>query len=144
MTYRGDQRKSSLTSMLDWKAIALGFGVAAALGVGAGVVGGGLGLEGHLGAYAATEFVALMVGGYVAARVAGRVGVMQALAVAVIFIVISASVKAWVEIDLAGRFGPGVLGPMDMGGLVLGDLIHLVGAWAGGWLADTQRVRAGG
>ena len=67
---------------------------------------------------------------------------VQALAVAVIFILIAASIKAWVEIDLASRYGPHVLGPMDMGGLILGDLVHLLGAGAGGWLADTQRLRA--
>jgi hypothetical protein len=60
----------------------------------------------------------------------------------VIFIVIGASIKAYAEIDLATKFGPHVLGPMDMGGLILGDLIHLGGGFAGGWLADTFNARA--
>ena len=40
---------------------------------------------------------------------------------------------------MVSQFGPQVLGPMDMGGLILGDLIHLSGACLGGWLADIQR-----
>ena len=75
---------------------------------------------------------------------AGRVGVMQGVAVAILFILIAASWKAWVEIELATRYGPHVLGPMDMGGLVLGDLVHLTGACVGGWLADIRRPPAAG
>jgi hypothetical protein len=61
---------------------------------------------------------------------------------AVIFIVIGASLKAYAEIDLATKYGHQVLGPMDMGGLILGDLIHLVGGFTGGWLADTLTGRS--
>jgi hypothetical protein len=32
---------------------------------------------------------------------------------------------------------------MDMGGLILGDLIHLIGACTGGWLADSLGAREG-
>lgn len=131
-----------LASVIRWRAVLLGFVAAAALAVALGAIGGMVGLEGHLGTAAALEFVALMVGGYVAGRQAGQLGVIQGVAVAILFIMIAASVKAWVEIDLATRFGPHVLGPMDMGGLILGDLIHLTGACAGGWLADSQRARA--
>ena len=133
---------NGLTSMISWRAVGAGFLTAAALALTLGALGGQLGLAGHLGTAAALEFLALMAGGYVAGRLGGRVGVAQAVAVAVIFILIAASIKAWVEIDLATRYGPHVLGPMDMGGLILGDLVHLVGACAGGWLADTQRLRA--
>ena len=136
------ESNDGLTSMISWRAVALGFLTAAVLAAALGAIGGRLGLEGHLGTAASLEFLALMAGGYVAGRRAGRVGVVQALAVAVIFILIAASIKAWVEIDLASRYGPHVLGPMDMGGLILGDLVHLLGAGAGGWLADTQRLRA--
>jgi len=131
-----------LTSMIDWRAVGLGFLTAVLVAVTLGIIGGRLGLEGHLGTAASLEFLALLAGGYVAGRWAGRVGVIQAIAVAIIFILIAASIKAWVEIDLATRFGPHVLGPMDMGGMVLGDLVHLLGAGAGGWLADTQRLRS--
>jgi hypothetical protein len=100
-----------------------------------------LGVE-NPGALASLEFLALVAGGYVAGRMSDRVGVMQGVAVAVIFILVSASIKAWWEIDLATRYGPQALGPMDMGGLILGDLVHLTGACFGGWLADSQRLSA--
>lgn len=136
------QSTGSLTSVLNWRAVGVGFLTAAALAVLLGALGSLFGLEGNPGAAASLEFVALFVGGYVAARRAGRPGVIQGMALAIVFILISASIKAWVEIDLASRFGPGVLGPMDMGGLILGDLVHLIGACSGGWLADSQRDRA--
>ena len=135
---------SGLTSMINWRAVGLGFLTAAALAVTVGALGAQLGLQGHLGTAAALEFLALMAGGYVAGRLGGRVGVVQAVAVAVIFILIAASIKAWVEIDLASRLGPHVRGSMDMGGLILGDLLHLLRAGAGGWLAHRERIRAAG
>jgi hypothetical protein len=131
-----------MISVISWRGVALGFAAATVLAMAFGAIGAAFGIQGHVGAAAALEFVALLVGGYAAGRLAGRVGVIQGVAVAVIFILIAASLKAWVEIDLATKYGPHVLGPMDMGGLVLGDLIHLVGGFAGGWLADTQRLRA--
>ena len=136
------QSPGGLTSVIKWRAVGLGFLTAAAIAVGLGMIGAQFGLAGHLGAAASLEFIALLVGGYVAGRHADQLGVIQGVAVAVIFILIAASIKAWVEIDLATRYGPHVLGPMDMRGLILGDLVHLVGACAGGWLADTQPLRA--
>ncbi len=130
----------SLTSVIRWRAVALGSVVAFVLSVTFGQVSAES-IEGNLGARAALLFVAMFVGGFAAGRYAGRFGVIQGVAIAVIFILIGASIKAWVEIDLATRFGPGVLGPMDMGGLILGDLVHLTGACTGGWLADSLAVR---
>ena len=124
--------------MIRWPAVLAGFVVAAALGI---VLGQGARLASidNPGTQASLEFFALVGGGYVAGRLAGRVGVMQGVAVAILFILIAASWKAWVEIELATKYGPHVLGPMDMGGLVLGDLVHLTGACVGGWLADLGR-----
>jgi hypothetical protein len=121
-------KPESLTSVIRWRAVLAGSIVALVLSV-------------ALGARAALLFVAMMAGGFVAGYVAGGWGVIQGVAMAVIFILIGASIKAWAEIDLASRFGPHVLGPMDMGGLILGDLVHLTGACMGGWLADTIGVR---
>ena len=126
-------------SLIRWPAVLLGFAVAALLGMLLGTAARQLGGVQNPGTLASLEFFALVAGGYVAGRVAGQVGVMQGVAVAVIFILVAASIKAWWEIDLASRFGPQVLGPMDMGGLILGDLVHLFGACVGGWLADLQR-----
>ena len=127
-------------SMLRWRAVLIGFVVAALLGVFLGTLARQLTPADNPGTLAMLEFLALMAGGYVAARLGGRVGVMQGLAVAVLFILVSASIKAWWEIDLATQYGPHVLGPMDMGGLILGDLVHLTGACLGGWIADGQRA----
>ena len=96
----------------------------------------------NLGAQAGMLFAAMFVGSLVAGKIAGRMGVIQGVAMAVIFIVVGASMKAYSEIDLATKFGPHVLGPMDMGGLILGDLIYLGGGFMGGWLADTLAARA--
>jgi hypothetical protein len=133
-------KPESLTSVIRWRAVLAGSVVALVLSVALGAVSADS-IEGNLGARAALLFVAMMVGGFVAGYVAGGWGVIQGVAMAVIFILIGASIKAWAEIDLASRFGPHVLGPMDMGGLILGDLVHLTGACMGGWLADTVLVR---
>jgi hypothetical protein len=122
--------------MIRWSAVLVGFVVAALLGVLLGTLARQVAGVENPGTLASLEFVALMAGGYVAGRLGGRVGVIHGVAVAAIFILVAASIKAWWEIDLATRFGPGVLGPMDMGGLILGDLVHLTGACVGGWLAD--------
>ncbi len=134
------QPTESLTSVIRWRAVLLGFAVSLALSVALGVATAST-VEGNLGAQAALLFVALFAGGLTAGFYAGRFGVIQGVAVAVIFILIGASMKAWAEIDLATRFGPQVLGPMDMGGLILGDLVYLIGACAGGWLADSLTYR---
>lgn len=132
---------TSLTSVISWKAVVAGSLTALVLSLGLGALTA-QSLETNLGARAAMMFAAMFVGGFVAGKVAGRFGVIQGVAMAVIFILIGASIKAYAEIDLATRFGPHVLGPMDMGGLILGDLIHLGGAFAGGWLADSLGARA--
>jgi hypothetical protein len=131
----------SLVSVISWKAVAIGSLVALALSLTAGRLTADS-LQTNLGAQASMLFAAMFVGGLVAGKVAGRMGVIQGVAMAVIFILIGASIKAYAEIDLATKFGPQVLGPMDMGGLILGDLIHLLGACTGGWLADSLAHRA--
>lgn len=132
----------SLVSVISWKAVAIGSLVTVVLALTLGRVTAAS-LETNLGAQAGMMFAAMFVGAFVAGKIAGRMGVIQGVAMAVIFIVIGASIKAYVEIDLATQFGPQVLGPMDMGGLILGDLIHLGGGFAGGWLADSVAARAG-
>lgn len=133
-------QEDSLVSVISWKGVAIGSLVALALSLVLGRVTAPF-LETNLGAQASMLFGSMFVGGLVAGKIAGRAGVIQGVAMAVIFILIGASLKAYVEIDLATQYGPHVLGPMDMGGLILGDLIHLVGACTGGWLADTLGTR---
>lgn len=134
-------QNDNLISVISWKGVAIGTLVTLGLGLALGAVTAGS-LETNLGARASMMFVAMFVGALVAGKIAGRMGVIQGVAMAVIFIVVGASIKAYAEIDLATKFGPHVLGPMDMGGLILGDLIHLGGGFTGGWLADTLAARS--
>lgn len=133
--------EESLVSVISWKGVAIGSLVALALSMTLGTLTSGVFLT-NLGAQASMLFASMFVGGLVAGKIAGRMGVIQGVAMAVIFILIGASIKAYAEIDLATKFGPQVLGPMDMGGLILGDLVYLLGACAGGWLADSLNARA--
>jgi hypothetical protein len=132
--------EDNLTSVISWKGVAIGSLVALGLSMAMGRLTAPT-LQTNLGAQASMLFAAMFVGGLVAGKIAGRMGVIQGMAIAVIFILIGASIKAYVEIDMATQFGPQVLGPMDMGGLILGDLIHLLGACTGGWLADSLAAR---
>jgi hypothetical protein len=134
-------RDENLVSVISWKGVLAGGLTALALSLTLGRVTADA-LETNLGAQAAMLFASMFVGGLVAGKVAGGFGVIQGVAIAVIFILIGASIKAYVEIDLATKYGPNVLGPMDMGGLMLGDMIYLIGGSAGGWLSDTLRARA--
>ena len=132
--------EDNLVSVISWKAVALGSLVALTMSMTLGRLTAAS-FETNLGAQASMLFGSMFVGGLVAGKVAGRMGVIQGVAMAVIFILIGASLKAYAEIDLATQFGPQVLGPMDMGGLILGDLVYLLGACTGGWLADSLAYR---
>jgi hypothetical protein len=133
--------EDNLISVISWKGVAIGCLVTLALSMTMGRVTAPS-LQTNLGAQASMLFAAMFIGGFIAGKIAGRMGVIQGVAMAVIFILIGASIKAYVEIDMATQFGPQVLGPMDMGGLMLGDMIHLIGGSAGGWLADSLAARS--
>jgi hypothetical protein len=133
--------EDNLISVISWKGVAIGSLVTLALSMTLGRLTAAS-FQTNLGAQAAMLLASMFVGGLVAGKIAGRMGVIQGVAMAVIFILIGASIKAYVEIDLATQFGPQVLGPMDMGGLMLGDLVHLIAGSAGGWLADSLAARS--
>lgn len=126
-----------MTRSIRWRSVLLGFAVAALLAIGLGLLGGWTGAALNPGFGPAMQFVSMLVGGFVAGRSAGRLGLMQGLAVAVIFILVGVSYTAWFEIDLVGRYGPQVLRPMDSTSMILTDLVHLIGGTMGGWLAET-------
>lgn len=79
-------------------------------------------------------FVALLVGGLIAARLAGRLELLHGALTAVPFIIVSEFLRLSVEMELA-RAAPGVPPRMNMAGLAFSDLVLLAGAAAGGWLA---------
>ncbi len=122
--------------MIRWPAVGSGFLVAVVLSLLAGIALGRAPIDENPGLLALPSFLALFAGGYVAARIARQAGVAQGLAVAVIYIFVAASIKALQELALAAQWGPFAVGPMNMGGLLLGDLIHLSAATLGGRLGE--------
>lgn len=84
------------------------------------------------------QFVALYSGGYIAGRWAGTSGFMNGVAVAVVFIVIWAIQNAFYEAHLLQEAGPLALPRMNMGGIILGDLLNLSAAAFGGWLSERR------
>ncbi len=124
--------------MLRWYAVGLGFLVAVVISLLAGMALGRAPVDENPGLLALPSFVALFAAGYVAARVARQAGLFHGIAVAVLYIFVAASIKALQELVLAAQWGPFAVGPMNMGGLLLGDLIHLSAASLGGWLGETH------
>jgi hypothetical protein len=88
------------------------------------------------------SFLAVIVGGYCAARLAGRWGVYQGTVVGIGFIVVAVAVQFAQEASIVHAslsVGPVHhlvdLGPMRMDNLITGDLLALLGGSVGGWLA---------
>jgi putative membrane protein (TIGR04086 family) len=127
--------------MIRWPAVLVGLLVAIAISLVAGLAMGRQPIDENPGILAVPSFLALFAGGYVAARIAGRAGLPHGIAVAVIYIFVAASIKSLQELVLAYTWGPFAVGPMNMGGLLLGDLIHLSAGTLGGWLAETHLNR---
>ena len=124
--------------MVRWPAVGVGFLLAVAIQLLAGVLLGRTTVDDNPGILAVPAFIALFAGGYAAARIGGRAGLPHGVAVAVLFIFFYASIKALQELVLASQWGPYAVGPMNMGGLLLGDLIYLCAGTLGGWLAESQ------
>ena len=82
------------------------------------------------------QFGTIFIGGYLSGRLAGVAGFINGIAVSVAFILIWAGLNAYNEAKLVEEFGPLVLPPMNMGGIVLGDILNLSAGAFGGWLAD--------
>ncbi|HET7767428.1 MAG TPA: hypothetical protein VFN74_01560 [Chloroflexota bacterium] len=85
------------------------------------------------------QFIALYSGGFAAGRVARGSGFMNGVAVAVVFIIIWAILNAFYEARLVQEAGPAALPRMNMGGIIIGDLLNLVPAAFGGWLAEKRK-----
>ena len=82
------------------------------------------------------QFLALFSGGYLAGRWAGVSGFMNGVSVAVAFIVVWAIGNALFEARLVQENGPLALPSMNMGGIILGDVLNLSAAAFGGWIAE--------
>lgn len=90
------------------------------------------------------SLLAVMAGAYLAARLAGRCGIWQGIVVGIGFIAVSAVfqfVQEAVVVHQSLTGGGNVLvdlGPMDMGSLMSGDLLALVGGTIGGLLSGKR------
>ena len=124
--------------MIRWPAVGIGFLIAIAVSLASGLALGRPVIDENPGVLAVPSFLALFAGGYGAGRFARQAGMIHGVAVAVVYIFVAASIKALQELVLAAQWGPFAIGPMNMGGLLLGDLIHLSAGTLGGWLAETH------
>jgi hypothetical protein len=95
------------------------------------------------------SFLAVLFGGYLAGRMAGRWELYQGFAVAVGFIMIAWAFQFGQEASVVhGSLQSGThnlldLGPMNMGGLISGDFIALLGGSIGGVIARRRGPAAG-
>jgi hypothetical protein len=87
------------------------------------------------------SFLAVILGGFVAARLAGRWGLYQGTVVGIGFIVVSVIVQFAQEASIvhqslsSGAHHIVDLGPMRMDNVITGDLLALFGGSFGGWIA---------
>ncbi|TMD96284.1 MAG: hypothetical protein E6I76_08180 [Chloroflexi bacterium] len=87
------------------------------------------------------SFLAVIAGGFVAARLAGRWGLYQGTVVGIGFIVVSVAVQFGQEASIvhqslsSGAHHIVDLGPMRMDNVISGDLVALFGGSFGGWMA---------
>lgn len=107
-----------------------------ALALGASGVGGA---AGQVYLLPLAQFIALYSGGFTAGKLAPSSGFINGVAVAVLFIVVWAVLNAVDEADLVREAGPLALPKMNLGGVVIGDLLNLIPAAFGGWLAERNR-----
>jgi hypothetical protein len=88
-----------------------------------------------------STFLAVLLGGYVAARLAGRFGLYQGVVVGAGFIAVGAFFQFAQEASIvhsslaSGTHTLVDLGPMSMGNLISGDMLALVGGSIGGLLS---------
>jgi hypothetical protein len=113
--------------------------------VGLGVANAAFGSAGFQsadgGIVGVSTFLAVLLGGYVAARLAGRFGLYQGVVVGAGFIAVGAFFQFAQEASIvhsslaSGTHTLVDLGPMSMGNLISGDMLALVGGSIGGLLS---------
>jgi hypothetical protein len=113
--------------------------------VGLGVANAAFGSAGFRtadgGIVGVSTFLAVLFGGFLAARLAGRLGLYQGVAVGAGFIAVGAIFQFAQEAQIvhssltSGTHTLVDLGPMSMGNLITGDMLALVGGSIGGLLS---------
>lgn len=102
---------------------------------------GGTGSRADGGIVGVSSFLAVIAGGYIAARLAGRWGIYQGTVVAIGFILVGVVYQFVQEASVvhqslsSGSRSLVDLGPMRIDNVISGDLLALFGGSFGGWLA---------
>jgi hypothetical protein len=135
---------------ISWRSCALGLAAGELLlfvlsNVGLGVANAAFGSAGFQsadgGIVGVSTFLAVLFGGYLAARLAGRFGLYQGVVVGAGFIAVGAIFQFAQEAQIvhsslaSGTHTLVDLGPMSMGNLISGDMLALVGGSIGGLLS---------
>ncbi len=81
-------------------------------------------------------FAALVLAGFVTGHLVGRFQLVYGSIVAIVFILLTATVEATREAIVARELGVGALPPLDFVQLTLKDVLAMTGATFGGWLAS--------
>jgi hypothetical protein len=116
-----------------WETIIVGAVVAYALQLGWGMLLGEAGATPT--AFILSGFVSLLLGGFVAGRLAARQELLHGTLSAPPFIVVAELLQSLGEIETSRSLSTLAMPRLNMGGLALSDLILLAGAAAGGWIA---------
>jgi hypothetical protein len=80
-------------------------------------------------------FVALVLGGYVAGHLVGRYHIFHGALAAVVYIFVTVTINAIREAPVARQLGLGALEPINLIELTITDVVAMLGASCGGWLA---------
>jgi hypothetical protein len=83
----------------------------------------------------AALFAALVLGGYVSGHLVGRYPIFHGALAAVVYIFVTVTVNAIREAPVARQLGLGALEPIDLIELTITDVVAMLGASCGGWLA---------
>ena len=83
----------------------------------------------------ATQFLALVLAGYVAGHLVGRWHALYGALAAVAYIFVTVTVSSVREVAVARQLGLAALPPIDFLQLALTDIVAMTGASCGGWLA---------
>jgi hypothetical protein len=88
-------------------------------------------------------FGALALAGYVTGTLAGKLQVLYAALMAVVFILLTATFQATRDAIIARELGMAALPPIDFVQLTVSDVLAMTAASGGGWLAERFQVRTG-
>jgi hypothetical protein len=119
------------------RSLAIGLGCVTALGMqvvfelAAGLIGVSASAVSH---YLAI-FAALVLGGYVAGHLVGRLQALHGAFAAVLYIFVTVTVSSIREAAVARQLGINSLPPIDFVQLAITDVLAMTGASWGGWLA---------